>query len=391
MEQDKRGYKSIEDKYICSKCVSDYAIKEFIEENCSHNECSYCERKSKKKISVHFDEFAEFVLEGISTEFGDPNDECVGWEQGWVGKVFDSYDLLQDEIEIELESENLFKDLVESLSDRQWCKRNFYGLSPSQTLKYGWSRFVGVIKHKSRYVFLGVSEEEDASEHIPPNRFLDAFGAVAKGLELVRNLPAGSDLFRLRIHGPEVSLSSAAELGSPPDDVCIFANRMSPAGISMFYCAPDKETCVFETYDPDGEKHCGTFGRFNNVRDLTLLDMTKIPASPSMFEPGSRDMRHNIIFFREFLADFTRKVSKDGREHIEYVPTQVISEYVRYALRIGTARIDGIVYRSSRNTKKEAIVLFFDSETCGNSGESKSGTELILVDTSRQTFTSEDT
>jgi hypothetical protein len=136
---------------------------------------------------------------------------------------------------------------------------------------------------------------------------------------------------------------------------------MSPAGISMFHGAFARETCVSETYDLSGKNHHGTFSVFKNLRELTLLDMTKVPPTPSVFELESREMRHNIRFLHSFLQDFTKPVAKDGREHIEYVPTQVISEYVRHVLKLGGNRVDGIVYSSSRRKGHEACVLFFDA------------------------------
>lgn len=39
--------------------------------------------------------------------------------------------------------------------------------------------------------------------------------------------------------------------------------------------------------------------------------------------------RGGLLFLREFVKSITLPVVHDGREHIEYVPTQVLTEYFR--------------------------------------------------------------
>ena len=59
------------------------------------------------------------------------------------------------------------------------------------------------------------------------------------------------------------------------------------------------------------------------------------------------------------------KISKDGFEHIEYVPPQVFTEYVRHLLKSpGGASIDGISYPSSRHAGGTSCVLFIKNEQC---------------------------
>jgi hypothetical protein len=56
-------------------------------------------------------------------------------------------------------------------------------------------------------------------------------------------------------------------------------------------------------------------------------------------------------------------------EHVDYVPTQIVTEYFRHRFRLsGGGSLDGIKYRSSR-TGQPACVLFFDSDDCGGETE----------------------
>jgi hypothetical protein len=96
-----------------------------------------------------------------------------------------------------------------------------------------------------------------------------------------------------------------------------------------------------------------------------VLDLTRIPDIPSIFDATSNYQRPPLIFLHDFLADFTKKVVKDGREHIEYVPTQVITEYFRRVFRDGEGdELKGIIYPSPRTESGISWVLFFDNDDC---------------------------
>jgi len=64
---------------------------------------------------------------------------------------------------------------------------------------------------------------------------------------------------------------------------------------------------------------------------------------------------------RDFLEDFRKPIARNGGEHIEYVPTQVVTEYVRTVAKCGGKAIDGILYASARKEGETAVVLFADT------------------------------
>ena len=95
----------LSEKYVCSDCIEDYGLKNFILENAESNECSYSGKQNRhSKIATDINEVIIFLLECIKSEWGDPNDEGVSWisrEGGWVSApVIDTYDLLADKLEI---------------------------------------------------------------------------------------------------------------------------------------------------------------------------------------------------------------------------------------------------------------------------------------------------
>ncbi|WP_166351030.1 RES family NAD+ phosphorylase [Phytoactinopolyspora limicola] len=142
------------------------------------------------------------------------------------------------------------------------------------------------------------------------------------------------------------------------------ANRMSPAGISMFYASADPQTAIAEIAGHGPEPYA-MIGRFLNTRPLRLLDLTRAPAMPGYFDVQRHGELRMAIFRRSFVAAITRPVIPDGRQHIEYTPTQVITEYLRL---VPETIIDGIALPSAQ-TDEKTYVLFFNGEDCAAAEE----------------------
>jgi hypothetical protein len=98
MEEQERGWSSLGDKYVCSKCFEDYALANYVTENAKGFKCDYCGRRSRKKaIATPIDQVMELIDGGIRSEWAHPDDEGVPYESaegGYQGKVLDTYDLV---------------------------------------------------------------------------------------------------------------------------------------------------------------------------------------------------------------------------------------------------------------------------------------------------------
>jgi hypothetical protein len=173
-------------------------------------------------------------------------------------------------------------------------------------------------------------------------------------------------IFRVRVHDPANRLLTAAELGTPSRGSARFSNRMSPAGIPMFYGAFDEQTAIAETYDASqGNQVVITVAEFVTARDFPVLDLTKLPQIPSLFDSDRRDTRPGLIFLNDFISDLSAPIEKNGREHIEYVPTQVVTEFFRHCYKHPThGAVRGILYKSAQRTGGDCCVLFFESDHC---------------------------
>lgn len=369
LREDDQGWSYLDaDLHVCAECFDDEAIRGFIENSASKLACSYCGQSADEPIAAPMNSVLEVIGSAVAYGYTDPANSLPREDGDWVfGESIMDIDEVLEELGWPTQKDNVAEDIREAFSGRQWVVKNFFGLSEDDQLQYGWGDFVAAVKHRTRYLFMLPGEEnaELGLDEIPPHKMLDEIGKVVIDVELVREMKAGTQLFRARIHNPNESYSTASELGTVPKEKAVYPNRMSPAGIPMFYGATDETTAVAETYIPKpGRQAAATIAKFQTARDLQVLDLTDLPPMPSPFDEATRHLRPAIAFLEKFVEDLTQSIVKNGCEHIEYVPTQIVTEYFRHVFkRLSGERVDGIVYRSSRNGGI-CCVLFFEAHHC---------------------------
>jgi hypothetical protein len=142
----------------------------------------------------------------------------------------------------------------------------------------------------------------------------------------------------------------------------------------MFYGSLDPETALEETIDDSdtGVGRVASIGTFNVIKQLEVLDLTQDHEVPSIFDTNRSYLRSSLIFLRNFEEEISKPIEKDGAEHIEYVPTQVFTEYMRHLYRDQSGNnLDGILYRSSKHEGGVCCVLFIQNEHCCDQYQSK--------------------
>lgn len=242
-------------------------------------------------------------------------------------------------------------------------------LNEREALTYGWTQFTEHVRHESRYVFMvAVTQTEtwDDPLAIPPGRMLDEIGRILNTIDLSVWVPAGSRVWRARSHPNETTLTSASDLGSPPIEYTV-STRMAGAGISMFYGASDETTAIEEVkaHLKDGDQRAITCGQFVTARDMWLLDLTRLPDVPSIFDERRRNLRPVLLFLHHFASEMSKPLASLGREDVEYVPTQIVTDFVRHLRRTPSGeRYKGIVYRSAAHFDGTSYVLFVDDRGC---------------------------
>lgn len=360
-------------KSVCYRCIQDASLGSFIKANADQAHCDYCGKQWKKPQAMELHDVLHHMRKRIAYEYEDAANS-VGYDSGEGGyqlPTIDSYELL-DELGIgwDLDNEELTHDLALGLGDTPWVHVHPYSLEEGKARLMGWEQFARVVKHRVRYLMFPAKKPEEfivSEEVTEPSEMLEELGELFREYELFSVISAGTVLHRVRIHAPEQGPENTIEaLGPPPAEAARFANRMSPAGISMFYAAFDEETAVAETkVRHDGKPAERTIAKFKVTEDIVVLDLTTLPDYPGLFDVDESRLseRPAIGFLYDFVDDFTKPIEKDGREHVDYVPSQVVTEFVRYRLpeMIGK-KLAGIRYRSARRENGDGCVLFYARE-----------------------------
>lgn len=367
-EMERRGYYSRE-SYVCGECLNDSALAQVVEDNTEKTKCDYCDEERDTEFTASLIHVIDHMADCILQDWTDPVEELPfeSAEGGYQGRVLTGFDLLI-ELDFDPKSQDIFDEVVQAFSDHDWCEQDYFSLTPFQRLEHGWEDFKRVVMHHRRYTFWSIKQEsmsEFDPDYMPVGKMLAVIGNYISEHRLIKLIDRGTAIWRVRVHEECVPLTQDHHLSSPPIDNATQANRMSPAGVSMFYGAEDFETACLETIDPNRTTNKQATGViFRTVRELRLLDLVDLPTVPSYFESGNSDRRVVIAFLNHFSQDIAKRIERDKKQHIEYVPSQAFTEYIRYELQLeDTSKIDGIRFRSSMNGHT-CYVLFCTQENC---------------------------
>jgi hypothetical protein len=355
--------------YVCAECLADEDLGRIVAQHGESVPCDYCGESDSEKSAVSLDTVIEHMRRCIERRYIDPVDELSydSAEGGYQGSVIDASDLLV-EIAFSPDCHELLLDVQEAFSDHDWCDQYHAILSPSERHHNGWVRFELAVTHQRRFTFWSMDDqpqEKGLPDYLPVKKMLAEMGEVIQQSKLIKTVDPRTRFHRVRVHDAATAIKTAHDLSSPPIDRAIQSNRMSPAGIPMFYGAVDFETACIETIDfkDDNQKRV-TGGSFEAARALKILDLAEMPPVPGFFDLNRADERETLIFLHTFAQRLVKPISRGGMEHIEYVPTQVFAEYLRFGFHLGDGKsLDGIRYKSSRNNRP-CVVLFLDQEDC---------------------------
>ena len=359
------------DKFVCATCLEDQALQDFANLRGEACECDYCGQTPTTAIVLPLDELTRFMREAIAQEYCSPevNAPWDNEEDRYYVKTYE-YDKLLYEIGFKVSNQKLMADISASFADQLWCRRKWEQLTPSKRWSYGWDQFQHVVKHQRRYTFWHCEDDGELPghpDHLPPSQMLAELQSVINGMKLVQSYRAGTVVWRLQAHSKCEVLSAPERFTSPPIENATQPNRMSPPGVPMFYGAGDFKTALAEVVDfndPDTKNQAVSGAQFQSVVPLNFLCLTSIPTPPSFFSPDGPTRCHQIEFLKKFAKDLSQPIEKDGRQHIQYIPTQVFTEFVRHVMKgPNGVPVHGIWYSSSRNGEP-CCVIFATQEEC---------------------------
>lgn len=355
-------------KFVCGDCIDDDGIRGFISANAEASRCSFCPSVSGEPIAARLDEVGGYINRCLRQEYGDAEDELPWDSEGkeHFGSNWVSEELLTDVVELEFPNDHdgvLLGELVGYLDEINWCERNGLGLTDREYAQYSWDYFCDVVMRRRRFFFLDIGPDPSEPEVYDPGHILRNIFDSAVQLGLFVELPSGKQLYRARWEEPGAQLETPQELGPPPEEKATQANRMSAPGIVMFYACDEIDTALLEVAQEPGSF---AVGRWKILRPAIVLDLTDIPPVPALFDydplGGQNVSRRALIFLHHVADQISRSIARDDRIHVEYVPSQVVTEFLRARVRwLGNA-IDGVRYESAVHPGGTSYVLFANQE-----------------------------
>lgn len=347
------------DKFVCPDCVEDAFLRDEIVRNRTKRTCDYCGKGSRGYIAAPVHVIMQPIAAALFHRFDDwPNAGLP--DEGNLDELLTELPPTLDALrEIPLKCHNA---LLEDAAAAFWCDRwvkkwgSFHDYDRSMSVS--WRNLVQTVKHRERFFFSAIKRisRRDFSFVKSPAELLKEIGQIVSKLKLVTLLRVESELFRVRLRpkGEDWCLDEQ-NLGAPPNEKVLSSQRMNPAGISYLYLAKERATAIAEVL---GNPPCqAALGCFKVRRDIRVLDLVSLPM-PSPFDITRQREEESISFLRDFAEEISKPVQKDGTEHIEYVPSQVVCEYFAKVFWADDGKLDGLAYRSAVRPGGTNIVLF---------------------------------
>lgn len=333
---------------ICLECIGDKSLKRALRKRARTRRCRFC-RTIRLGVSIEVlaeeteDTLRQFLTLGEVVPRFTSDSDSPSWEQ--EGESLDW--ILQEELGIDYEPAKL---LAQALCDRDpanpadgdepfFTSDQQYNRFEVGSWEYAgkWEAFSKAIKFERR---LFDSEARERLERIlggpesPKSRRLPVTTLREQVLYRARVIQSTDDARRIR-------RAPWKELGPPPTSLAR-AGRMNPGGIVVFYGALSELTAVSEVRPSVGG--IVAVGGFRPRRPLRVLDLTRLSEvrTGSLFHPNYQDKAAR----RAFLAQFHSRIAKPiqpHEEHLEYVPTQAVAQYVANVLKL-----DGILFASAQ-------------------------------------------
>ncbi|WIV99687.1 HEPN-associated N-terminal domain-containing protein [Kinneretia aquatilis] len=345
-EYEARGW-SAPDKHVCPNCVEDEFLKALIQSCVSQRKCDYCGRRTRDLSAAPVESIMPAVAAALNYFYAEPTHAGVPYDGGWVFEPTDTADALMG-VPFDCH-DDLFEDIANAFSNTAWISAadgHWASSHRNEEWSSAWQSFSEIVKHRSRHFFMSSTAESKSTMRPSPLDVLELVSGMAARLELLTSMPKATHLYRVRERvGTSDWPICAEQVGAPPSHLAN-AGRMNPAGISYLYLSMTRGGALAEVLR--GPPCRAAIATFELVDTLAVLDLTRLPSLPSVFDEAKHRLREVVLFLDDFVEDICQPVQKDGQEHISYVPSQVVSEYFAQVFKTVEGKVlDGIVYPSA--------------------------------------------
>ena len=346
---------------VCGKCFENKGIKKFIETARTDGECHFCKSNqfvlSTKKIF-------EYIKKCIEHKY-----------QKYIDGSFRIKDIFTRE---GLVCNNMVKTEILSLSSDAYSEKSEidFTSNPLEILPLiiSWDRFKKFVIADTRFFCLQreVNYNYLGGSYLPGGILKKIIIAVQNNSDyIVSTMQQGQGIFRARSFFRS-NQYNAKNLG-PPSAGSLLPTRMSPMGIPSFYAAKEKNVAIQEI-----KKNATEFiiGEWEFNKDINIIDFTKQSTCEiDFFDIELQKKRDELLFFDKFSNDISKSIDKDERSHIDYIPTQILSEFIKISFK----DINGIAYRSQKLKHGTNLCMFTDRiKFCDDFSNDKNKTECRL-------------
>ncbi len=358
IEAQQRGWVEI-DKSVCEQCLEEPDLWKEVAHGAAPGHCDYCDTERVPVVPVSAVQGVLYAV--MHSYYAEPAEAGTPYVEGAY-----AIDILYtDEVlgrlgfgpAAELLEDILGADLVEAwvpAANGSWADAQEH-----EVLLYSWASFSHAVKHQTRFHF----QRLERDPHDREVQVSDMLDVVQRSLApLVRIVEAGTRVFRARhLSQQDRDRAQAHMFGAPPKEKAT-AGRMNPAGFPYFYSAMDAATAIAEIGTPPAGR-TPVAAEFVINRSLRVVDFTQLPSEPSIFALDRKQEREQVLFLSGFVQSITQPVTKDGREHIDYVPSQVVCEYLaQVAFRDNGEPLDAVIFPSSVRDEGTNFVIFPSGE-----------------------------
>ena len=376
---------------LCAACVGEAYLRSEIERDGTEAKCDYCEETGP---TLSLGELAGYIDAAFERHYyitpTDPSpleytmmkEGDYGWErEGEPAQYAIASAALIDEAPAEDIREILAEryydmELAQMGEESPFDEDTYYaGKDPDDIeLRENWRYFEHSLKTEARF-FSAAAEAtlETVFANLHDHKNEDGTGVV---VEAGPGAPI-SAIYRARVFHSVTALEEALKnpdkgLGPPPSHLAI-VGRMNARGVAVFYGATGADIALGETRPPVGSRVA--VARFELLRPIKLLDVSALRSvyvDGSIFDSGYLG-RLELAKFLERLASRFATPVMPGDEPLDYLPTQVIADYL--ATRIDPP-LDGILYPSVQAGGEAVNVVLFHKSSRVAAVERPKGTQV---------------
>lgn len=360
IDAQERGWQEL-DSHVCANCVEDPYLKMVVEDDADSLECDFCGQKTLSNSAAPVTALMGPIASAVFYYFNEPADAGVPYESREGGYAVEPTDIRDVLCSLPLNcNDDLFEAIADAFVNDAWVPAaggHWASSHPNEEMHASWHSFVYLVKHEVRYFFLHDNAASGDTDNESPGNLLPTIGGLARELGLIRILARDTGFYRVRERAKDATWTlDAGSMSAPPPQIAK-AGRMNPAGISYLYMAFDSSTALAEVLH--GPPCKCAIAEFHAQRELRVLDLTDLPEEPSVFDDSRRREREGLLFLYKFVEEISQPILKDGWEHVDYVPSQVVSEFFALVFTDGEmGNLDGLVYPSAIRPGGKNIVLF---------------------------------